>query len=230
VILGQRIINAILRPAVELLLDYDVEGQENLPREGPVVVIMNHTNFVDVVLPAMFLPRDVVMLSKVENFRVPVLRVFVRVYGSLPVRRGEADLRAMRLSLTALKKGQVLVIAPEGTRSEDGRLQPARKGAALVAAQAGVPVVPFVMYGHQNLARNLQRLRRTPLHIRVGKPFRFVTTRRPRRDELQAMTEEAMARLAALLPPEYRGVCADSSCVVGRYTEPCPPPAGAEGT
>lgn len=227
--LGQRIINAILRPAVALLLDCDVEGQENLPREGPVIIMMNHTNLLDVIMPAMFLPRDVVMLSKVEMFRAPVLSLFVRAYGSVPVRRGEADLQAMRLSLAALKKGQALVIAPEGTRSEHGRLQRAHDGLAYVATQANVPVVPFVMYGHHDFVKNLKRLRRTPLHMRVGEPFRFVATTRPRRDDLRAMTEEAMYRLAAILPPEFRGAYADSSQAVNRYAEPLGGPSQTEG-
>lgn len=228
-ILGQRIINAMLRPLVALFLPYDVEGQKNLPAEGPVIVMMNHINFVDVIMPAMFLPRDVVMLSKIENFRTPVFGLFVRAYGSLAVRRGELDLQAMRLSLQALKKGQVLVIAPEGTRSGHGRLQGGHDGLAFVAAQAGVPVVPFVMYGHESFWHRLTRLRRTRLHIRVGEPFRFVTGGRPRRDELHGMTDEAMYRLAALLPPEFRGVYANSSQATSRYTEPYRPVQLREG-
>ena len=222
-ILGQRIINAILRPLIALFLPYDVEGIENLPAEGPVLVLMNHVNLVDVVLPGMFLPRDVVMLAKVDLFRAPVLGLFVRAYGALPVRRGEADLQAMRLSLQVLQKGQVLVIAPEGTRSGHGRLQPGREGGALVAALADAPVVPWVQYGHEHYLSGLKRLRRTRLHVRVGEPFRFLLTGHRRREELRAMTEEAMYRLAALLPPEYRGVYAGVEGYTFRYTEPCRP-------
>ena len=222
--LGQRIINAILRPLVALVLPYDVEGQENLPAEGPAIVMINHTNLLDVVMPGMFLPRDVVMVSKIENFRTPVLGLFVRAYGSLPLHRGEADLEAMRLSLQALKRGEVVVIAPEGTRIGHGRLQPGYDGLAFVASQADVPVVPFAIYGHVDWWRNLKRLRRTPLHIRVGEPFRFVLTGRRRRAELRAMTREAMYRLAALLPPENRGVYADVGRMAGEYTEPWHPP------
>ena len=221
-ILGQRIINAILRPLIALFLPYRVEGVENLPSEGPVLVLMNHVNLVDVVLPGMFLPRDVVMLAKVDLFRAPVLGLFVRAYGAVPVRRGEADLQAMRLSLEVLRRGQVLVIAPEGTRSEHGRLQRGREGAALVAALTEVPVVPFVQYGHENYLARLKGLRKTPLYVRVGKPFRFLLRGHRRRDELRAMTDEAMYRLAELLPPEYRGVYGDVEAYTYRYTEPWP--------
>lgn len=221
--LGQRVINAILRPLFALLLPYDVQGQENLPPEGPVVVMINHINLLDVVMPGMFLPRDVVMLSKIENFRAPILGLFVRAYGALPLRRGEADLEAMKLSLQTLKRGQVLVIAPEGTRSKDARLQPGHDGLAFVASQANVPVVPFVMYGHENWLQNLKHLRRTRLHVRIGEPFRFVVSGRRRRAELKAMTEEAMYRLAALLPPQYRGVYADTNRATSRYVEPWRP-------
>lgn len=220
--LGQRIINAILRPLIALLFPYDVQGLENLPREGPVLVMLNHTNLADVVMPAMFLPRDVVMVSKIENFTAPLLGPFVRAYGAIPLRRGEADLSALRRSVQVLKSGRVLGIAPEGTRSGHGRLQQGQDGLALVAAQIDTPIVPFAVYGHAGFWRNLKRLRRTPIHVRVGEPFRFVVRGRPRREDLRAMTDEAMHRLAAILPPEYRGVYADSDRVVFRYSEPYP--------
>lgn len=221
--LGQRIINAILRPLFALFLPYDVEGQDNLPAEGPVIVMINHINLLDVVIPGMFLPRDVVMLSKVEVFDTPVLGLFARAYGALPLRRGEADVGAIRLALSVLKKGQVLVIAPEGTRSESGKLQPGRDGLAFVATRANVPVVPMVMYGHEGFAKRLARLRRTPLHIRVGEPFRFELQGRQRRVELRAMTEQAMYRLAQLLPPEYRGIYADLERMTDDYAKPYRP-------
>ena len=226
--LGQRFIKAVLRPLMALFLPYDVQGRENLPREGPVVVLMNHINLLDVVTPGLFLPRDVVMLSKIENFRAPLLGFFVRMYGCLPVRRGEVDLQAMRLSLHALQKGRVLVIAPEGTRSGHGRLQAGHEGMAFVAAQADVPVVPFVTYGHERFKENLKRLRRTPMHVRIGEPFRFVLTGRRGRGELRGMTDEAMCRLAALLPPEYRGAYADAARATTCHTEPCRPRTGTE--
>ncbi len=222
-ILGQRIINAILRPLVALILPYDVEGRENVPAHGPVIVMMNHVNLLDVIMPGLFVPREVIMLSKIENFRAPVLGLFVRAYGALPLRRGEADIEAVRLSLETLKRGNVLVIAPEGTRSEHGRLQTGHDGLAFVATQADVPVVPFVMYGHEHWWDNLKRLRRTRLHVRMGKPFRFRLAGRRRRGELHAMTQEAMYHLAALLPPEYRGVYADPGGASEHYCEPYHP-------
>ena len=227
-LVGQRIINAILRPLVALFLPWDVQGLENLPAKGPVLVLMNHINFLDVIMPAFFLPRDVVMLSKIENFRTWGLGFFVWAYGALSVRRGEADMQAMRRSLAVLKKGQVLCIAPEGTRSGDGRLQRGHDGAAFVAMQADVPVVPFVSYGHEKFLENLKRLRPTRLHIRVGEPFRFIRSKRRQREDLRAATEEAMFRLAALLPPEYRGVYSDISRATHEYTEAWRPPTTTE--
>ncbi|MGQ9684083.1 MAG: lysophospholipid acyltransferase family protein [Anaerolineae bacterium] len=220
-ILGQRLINLVLRPPMGWLLPYDVHGAHHLPRRGAVLVLMNHVNFIDVVIPGLFLPRDVVMLSKIENFRTPLLGFFVRAHGSLPVRRGEADLRAIRACVQALRQGKVLVIAPEGTRSGDGRLRPAHDGMALIASQVDVPVVPMVSYGHEHFRANLRRLRPTPLHVRIGPPFRFVRREVWRRSDLHAMAEAAMFRMAALLPPEYRGAYADESRAPAGYIVPC---------
>ncbi len=228
-LIGQRIINCLLWAPVALLLPWDVHGIENLPREGPVLVLMNHINFLDVIMPAFFLPRDVVMLSKIENFHLPLLGFFVWAYGSLSVRRGQLDLQAMRGSLAVLKQGQVLCIAPEGTRSGHGRLQPGHEGAAFVAAQADVPVVPIVGYGHEQFIRNIKRLRPTRWHIRVGEPFRFVQRGGRLRDDLRPMTDEAMRRMAALLPPEYRGAFADRGQEAYEYTEPWRPAGRGAG-
>jgi 1-acyl-sn-glycerol-3-phosphate acyltransferase len=111
-----------------------------------------------------------------------------------------------------LKEGHVLVIAPEGTRSQTGALIEGRSGASYLAAQSGVPVIPVGIHGSEDqvVGANLRRLRRTTIIARVGKPFQLPPLKRGQREQaLQAYTDEIMCQIAALLPPEYRGVYAD---------------------
>jgi 1-acyl-sn-glycerol-3-phosphate acyltransferase len=125
---------------------------------------------------------------------------------AIPLRRGHADLQAFRAGLEALERGHIVVIAPEGTRSHDGRLQSAHGGVAVLAARSGAPVVPLAYHGSEGFRANLRRLRRTDFHIRVGEPFRFGSSGEfPSRAQRAAFVAEVMGRIAALLPPESRG-------------------------
>jgi len=109
-------------------------------------------------------------------------------------------------------------MAPEGTRSKEYCLQPGHDGMTFIARRANAPVLPMAITGVKDFSSNLKRLRRTDVKIVIGKPFRF----RPggekvRRDVLHQMTEEAMYQLAAILPPEYRGVYSDLDSATGRF-------------
>lgn len=134
--------------------------------------------------------------------------------------RGEADLKALRWGLEALKAGFILALAPEGTRSGHGRLQEGKQGTVFLAIRSGATVYPVVMYKHEDFWKNLKRLRRTDAVIKAGRPFRIVDrgerlTRRVRHQ----MTDEMMFQMAATLPPEYRGVYADESKWTEKYIQ-----------
>ena len=105
------------------------------------------------------------------------------------------------------------MIAPEGKRSGHGRLQEARDGLAYIALRTGAPVVPVAVSGTERFWANLLRLRKTNARIEIGEMFRLEPpdgqATRPRREDLQAMTREAMYRLARLLPERNRGAYAD---------------------
>ena len=118
----RRLLNFALRIAFKLLLNLEVVGLENVPLEGPLILMINHTSLLDPAMAGGVMPREVVAMSKIENFRDPILGIIVRLYGAFPVRRGEMDLRALRQSLEVLRNGEVLLMAPEGTRSKERRL------------------------------------------------------------------------------------------------------------
>jgi 1-acyl-sn-glycerol-3-phosphate acyltransferase len=204
----RRLLNAVLRVLFKILLKIEIIGLENVPPQGPVILMINHINFLDPVLTVGLMPRPVTAFAKIETLDYPILGFFIRIYGVVPVRRGEVDRRALRQAIETLVRGEAFLVAPEGTRSHHGRLQPARDGIAYIALRTGATILPVAIWGQERFVANLKRLRRTPIHVRIGKPFRFAPSTGSR-DELRIMTREAMYQLAALLPPEYRGVYSD---------------------
>ena len=214
----QRILKPLLRGVIAVLLDYRIEGLGHVPRKGPVLVAINHTNFWDGVLATVVLPRHVVGMAKVELFRTPVLGQLLRLYGAYPVRRGVVDRAALTATLEALGRGQVVSMAPEGTRSKDHRLQKGRPGLAFIATKSGAPVLPFAVSGAERFWGRLRRLRRTRVKISIGPPFRLLWDGdKVPRMVLREMTDEAMFRLAELLPEEYRGRYSDLGSASTHY-------------
>jgi len=213
----RRVLNLILRMLFKLALCYEIMGLENFPRQGPVILMINHINFLDPVLVGATMPREVVMFSKIENLDLPILGFFVRLYGVVPVRRGKVDRRALRQAIESLMRGEAFLIAPEGTRSHHGRLQKAKDGMTYIALRTGATIVPIAVWGQEAFFHNIKRLRRTRVHVRIGKPFRFVPKEPLRREDLREMTREAMYQLAALLPPQYRGFYSDLDKATTRF-------------
>ena len=214
----RRVLHIILRFLIHILIKPEIEGLENLPRTGPVLLLISHTNFLDAPLACALVPRVVIPMGKVELFRIPLFSQVLRWYGAFPVRRGEVDLQAFRSSFHALEQGHVLLMAPEGTRSRHGRLQQGKHGTAYIATRMDVPLVPMAIIGGEHFCSHLSQLRRTPLRIVLGPAFRLRKPRKVvRRDVLHQMTEEIMYQMARLLPPERRGAYSDLSKATEEY-------------
>jgi 1-acyl-sn-glycerol-3-phosphate acyltransferase len=124
-------------------------GLERFPSEGGVVLAVNHLHWIDIPLIGVLSPRTINFVAKVEALRVPVLGGFIRWHGALAVRRGESDREAVRMMRQAAREGRVLGVFVEGTRQRSGRPGKAQPGAAMVAIQEEVPVLPAVIYGTQ---------------------------------------------------------------------------------
>ena len=186
-------------------------GLENIPEHGPAILMYNHIAFADPVIIIGGLPRNVVPLAKVEVYKVPIWGIFPRLWGVIPVRREEFDRGAIRASLNVLDAGEILLMAPEGTRNP--QLQHGKSGIAYLAVKSEAPVIPVAVVGSEGFPTvDRQRWSGPGAVVRIGEPFRF----RLSREELEAenlarMTAEAMYRLAALLPEDKRGVYSDLS-------------------
>ena len=204
--LGQKLAIATLRPIFTTVVRLDVDGLDNIPAAGPAILMINHVAFLDPVMLIACVRRRIVPMSKIENLRLPGVNVLIRLWGAINVRRGEVDRAALRQAIEALKAGHLLLMAPEGTRSKSGELQEPHDGIAYVATRTNALVIPVGIVGTWEVAKNWKRLKRTRVHVTLGRPFYFETAgARVRREELALMTREAMYQLAAMLPPHQRG-------------------------
>jgi len=198
-----------IRAALWVVTSQDVVGKENIPHKGALIFTCNHFSVGDPPLLIGIFPRRIVWMAKQELFDLPLLGKLYNMGGFIPVRRFEGDLRAIRRSQDALRRGHVLGMFPEGTRS-GGRLGRAEPGTALIALRTGALVLPVAIWGteHVRLPRDL--FRRTKAHARFGEPYRLPNPSRITREAVAAGTDEIMRRIAELLPPEYRGEYEDT--------------------
>ncbi len=195
------------------------EELAKIPQQGPMIIVANHVNFADVpVFYTHLIPRPVTGFAKIENWDNPALGFLFSLGGAIPIRRGAVDRTAIVGALEVLRSGRILAIAPEGTRSGDGRLQKAHTGVAVLALDSGAPLWPVAYYGLENFWRNLPRFRRTDFYFRVGAPFHVrIGDERLTRAVRERIAEEIMYRIAALLPAEYRGYYSDLSKATDQY-------------
>lgn len=212
--------NIAMYVAMRVTLDLDLQGIAYAPRTGPLLIVTNHTSFLDPLIPGVFVRRDVLPMAKEELFQTRWRPLFVG-YGAFPVRRGQADLTALKNALRVLQSGHALLMAPEGTRARTGGLQQAHLGAALIAVRSGAPILPIAQWGGTAFFENLRRLRRTRVHLRVAPPMVVrPLERKPTREDLTAITDEIMYTLATMLPPAYRGLYANVAKFAPRYLVP----------
>ncbi len=201
----------IIKGATRLICRIEDDPLDQVPQNGPLILVCNHINFLEVPLIFTHLqPRPVTGYAKAETWDDPFLRHLFDLWGAIPMRRGEADLAAMKKGLQALEEGKILAITPEGTRSGDGRMGRGHPGVVTLALNSGAPLLPLVYFGGELLQQNLRQLQRTDFHIRVGRRFK-IDLNGQKIDHFirQKITDEIMYQLAALLPPEYRGEYAD---------------------
>jgi 1-acyl-sn-glycerol-3-phosphate acyltransferase len=209
-----------------------IEGGEHIPQKGPVLVLCNHASAVDPAIAGLALGRPARYMAKEELLYVPVLGTLLRWIGTFPVRRGIADRKAIRTALEALSRGQFVLMYPEGTRSPDGRLQPAEHGAALLALRSGAPVLPMAIVGsHRVMPKGAKLPRSSPVIVRYG-PLIPVPKIEGRidRHQLDDWGARFMTAIAALLPSDQRpaadGRGSDPALAAPAAREALPPNAG----
>ncbi len=213
--------NWLLRLIFGLILRVDIQGLDKVPRQGPLIIAISHSTFLDPLLAGAFSPREVTPMAKIEAFHLPIIGQIVRWYGAFPVKRGQVDLSSFKTALQILQRGEALVIAPEGHRSESGALQRGREGAIMLSLRSGAPILPVAVWGGKLLWHNIPRLRRTKMWYYVGEPvIPTPTATKPTRERVAAMSDELMVHIAEMMPPEVRGYYADSTGITTHYLQP----------
>jgi len=197
---------------ISVIAHVDVIGAENVP-QGGFVGASNHLGRLDSALIFYYFDREDLILPIAEKYEHhPVFGPMGEGLGGIWLDRYNPDIRAVRAIINRLKKGGVLFIAPEGTRSKTEALQRGKPGVSFLANKAGVPVVPGALTGTEDrvVMDNLRHFRRSHIVIKIGKSFVLPPlTGKDREQVLQDETDEIMCRIGAMLPEKYRGVYAE---------------------
>jgi 1-acyl-sn-glycerol-3-phosphate acyltransferase len=229
-------LKVVLTPLLRILYRVRVEGRENIPRSGPVILASNHQSFIDSIFLPLSVRRRVTFVAKAEYFESWKTAWFFRSVGMIPLKRdgGSASQRALAAAREVLATGGVLGIYPEGTRSKDGRLYRGHTGVARLAAQCGAVVVPVAQHGTadvQPIGVMVPRLFR-PVRITLGEPLRFAASADGNgaglgAGELRRITDDIMRSIAALSGQDYVGEYAKRDrgllSAPGSDAEPNPP-------
>ncbi len=216
------LVTAVIKRLTRVLCRIDDSELDRVPAEGPLIVAANHINFLEA--PILFThlqPRLVTGFVKAEHWDGFAGGLLFDLWRGIPLRRGEADMGAFRMGFAALKERYLLAVAPEGTRTGHGHLQRGLPGTVLLALRSGAPILPVAYYGAENYRQEWSRLRRPDFIIKVGKLFRLdAGGERVTQAVRQAMVDEIMYKIAALMPAAYRGFYSDLAAAGERYLDP----------
>lgn len=207
------IIRWLIRVLFNLIARVDVKGYENLPKQGSFVIATNHLGMVDVPIAYYALDYwDMFVLIADKWQKVGLFSWVGKYFNFIFIDRYNADIKALRKVISLMEQDNILVIAPEGTRSRTGALIEARPGVSYLATKLNRPIVPVAITGTEDkaLLGNLKKLRRAHITLTAGPAFTLPPLPRENRDVvLKRYTDEIMCQIAALLPENYRGVYAD---------------------
>lgn len=201
----RRFSHRFLKFIARTCLHITTEGMENLPASGPLMIVINHLGNADIPGLIASLPFTPDALGKIELYDLPILGKLMDRYGIIWLHRGRPDKRALRAALDGFKEGRIIAIAPEGRYSLTGSLEEGAGGAAFLAYKSGTPILPIGLVGteNKNLTRHLSRLRRAPVHIRVGKMFQLNEQASAGKEAVSEGTKQIMSAIASLLPEKY---------------------------
>jgi 1-acyl-sn-glycerol-3-phosphate acyltransferase len=210
------IVQNILRFLIFCLTRLEASGTENLPASGACMIVTNHLSILDGPIIYCFIKRqDFSVLVATKHKANPLFRFIVKSANGIYIDRFLLEVKPLKEINAFLKKGGMIGIAPEGTRSKSYELNQAKEGVAYLASKnPEVQIVPLAVWGTEGAIPKVFSLQRPIIHLRVGAPFTLQPVERQDRHAiLERNTEEIMCRIAAMLPEKYRGFYADHTRV-----------------
>jgi 1-acyl-sn-glycerol-3-phosphate acyltransferase len=209
-----RTFRSIVRFIMNRISDIEVEGLDEIP-QGNILVAANHLGRLDTAALLCVVDREDIIMAVAEKYKNHFLFGAIgRAVDAIWLNRFEADFSALREILNRMKKGGLMVIAPEGTRSKSATMQQGKLGAVFLASKSGYPIIPVALTGTEDagVIANLKKLRKTKIKIVVGKPIQIqIPAGKGKEETMQKATDEIMCQIAAMLPQSYRGFYANHS-------------------
>lgn len=216
--LAGRFITFIIKLLLKIFCKVEGAKLESVPRQGPLILVINHINFLEVpLIYTLLLPRKVCGIIKKETWDNWFLGILAKEWGAIPINREAPGISTFKEAGKALKEKKILCFAPEGTRSGTGVLAKGHQGVAFLALQNRVPLLIVAHYGVENFWNNIKRLKRTRVTFIVGKPFMLANEMKITKNVYQEMTDQIMTRMAFMLPEHYRGAYSDMKIISDKY-------------
>ena len=170
------------------------EGREHVPAKGGLMVVSNHISFLDPPMVACAMPREIHFLARKTLFKKNGFGAAISSLNAIPIDQERPDMNGLRIIIKRLKEGNAVLVFPEGERTWDGKLKAPAAGAGLVAAKAGVPILPVRLFGsYEALPRGGKKFIRHPLRVTIGQPFL------PPFEELAKQGKEGYDQLSRLM-------------------------------
>jgi 1-acyl-sn-glycerol-3-phosphate acyltransferase len=206
---------SVFRGLFRVLARVKISGQENIPYGKPYVAAMNHVSIFDPPFVAAFWPEQLEIIGAIDVFSKPGQGRLLKLYGVIPVHRGDYDRPLLAKIIAILKSDIPLLIAPEGGRSHDTAMRRAKPGIAYIVEKTNAPVLPVGLIGTtEDFWQRATRGQKPSLEMRIGKPITLPPITAKGIEKHAARQKNAdlvMSYLAGLLPEEYRGVYAESA-------------------
>lgn len=186
-----RLLKFLATMILTVVRHWDVQGREKLPASGGIVLVANHISYWDPVAVVCAFNRKVHFMAKAELFNIPVLSYVLKISGSFPVRRDTSDRSAIRTAAKLLEEGEVVGVFPEGTRSHTGELLKPNLGAAMIAARAGVSMIPVAVIGTRGVFGRVK--------VRIGNPIDICKPGKCSKADLEKASDLIMEQIAVLI-------------------------------
>jgi 1-acyl-sn-glycerol-3-phosphate acyltransferase len=189
----------------KVAFDFKVYGRENLIEEGAAILASNHQSYLDPPCIGMACRNDIYYLARNTLYQRPLIGPLLKRLNTVPVDRDRGDVSSIKAIIRLLRSGHRVIIFPEGTRSSDGKLQPARAGLGMIIAKTLAPVVPVRVFGSYEALPRVGGLKLKPVSVVVGKPMRFSEDElKGDRDVYQKLSNRVMEKIASLELPAGR--------------------------